>query len=126
MCIEIYDHYLDCEKDHNIETYHRCLAGHQYVLDINNDGCKKSRSIYCLITGPCPKCEFGSDCFDSENGDPMDIDDDVASDESSNQGSEAGSDEEGWETSSVTDAESSKSDLGEEEWPGAEEWPVGF
>lgn len=118
MCIDVYDRYLDCEKDHNIETYHRWLKAHQYLLEINNDGCKKSRIIYCLITGPCPKCEFGSDCFD-ESDDPMEIDDEGVSDECSEGCSDTDSDEECWGTSSVTEAETSEPDLGDE-------WPAGF
>lgn len=28
MCIDIYDQYLDCEKDHTIETYRKDPSGH--------------------------------------------------------------------------------------------------
>lgn len=87
------------------------------MLEINNGGCKKTRSIYCLMTGPCPKCEFGSDCFDSECDELIEIDDAGSSDQSPDKSSDEDSDKECWGTSSMTDAESSKSDLGEEEWP---------
>lgn len=96
MCLDIYDRYLDCEKDHTIETYHRCLKAYQYVLDINNDGCTASRIIYCLMAGLCPKCEHGSDCFDSAIDTAMDMSDD-----------EGGS-EDCWGTTSATEAEASE------------------
>jgi hypothetical protein len=98
MCVDVYDQYVDCERDHTIESYHRCLKGTEYILEINNDGCVKSRVIYCTKTGTCPKCANGSDWFESSSDTAMDISD-----------TGEDSDDDPWGTTSAPDAKSSES-----------------
>jgi hypothetical protein len=112
MCIFIYDRYTDCEKDHHVEAYHRCLAAAEFVLDLNYDGCNTSRILYCLTNDPCPKCEHGSDCFKSEasaSDNIMDISDDDGSSEDAMDISndEESSGEESSGTNSATEGETS-------------------
>ena len=81
MCTGIHDRYLDCEKGHSVEIFHYCLKALEYILNIKPGGCPRSRTIYCTMTGTCPKCEYGSDFFDSASEsmseDGMDISDDA-------------------------------------------------
>lgn len=76
MCTGTHANYLDCKKGHQVKTYHWCLKFCQYVLCNKRDKCQKTRILYSLTTGPCPKCELGYGYVDSDSSEHEEASDD--------------------------------------------------